>query len=106
MRNIQLFSNLYNDPGLNLVIGVFYLFFGLNISKIQPKIKVSPPSGVINPIIDTGNPLRLAVPITNSDPENITVPIMKAKPDAFKALFGLCFESAQTSRVASVWIKR
>lgn len=90
MRNIQLFSNLYNDPRFNLVIGLFYLFFGLNISKIQPKIKASPPSGVINPIIDTGNPVRLAVPITNSDPENITVPMIKAKLDAFKTLFGLC----------------
>lgn len=90
MRNIQLFINLYNERGLNLVLGVFYLFFGLNISKIHPNIKVSPPSGVINPIIDTGNPVRLAVPIKNSDPENITVPIKKAKPAAFNVLVGFC----------------
>jgi len=74
--------------------------------KIQPRIKESPPSGVIKPMVETGNPVNEAVPIINREPENIMLPKTKARPAIRSCLEpGCCFERRQTNKVARVWMK-
>lgn len=73
------------------------------IKEIQPTIKHKPPNGVTIPMAEAGKPVSVCVPIINSEPENITMPVINVIPAILSHPESeCCFDSEITKSVASM----